>query len=155
MMKTAFLFPGQGSQAIGMGKELADKFAVARQTFQEADAALGLKISQLCFEGPEDALRLTDLLKLPLGSRDLVARAATKDRVLGQSQNVADAVGIAPPHQSPAAEPAVATEDDFDVRPSLTELIDQKLQHGAGVLGGVDIAGPEIGREQFVAAEDV
>ena len=59
-MKTAFLFPGQGSQAIGMGKDLADKYPIARQTFQEADEALGLKISQLCFEGPEDQLRLTE-----------------------------------------------------------------------------------------------
>src|SRR5579862_5040519 len=55
----AFLFPGQGSQSIGMGKELADKYAIARQTFDEADEALGYKLSQLCFEGPEDQLRLT------------------------------------------------------------------------------------------------
>ncbi len=55
----AFLFPGQGSQAVGMGKELAEKYPIARQTFQEADAALGFSLSQLCFEGPEDQLRLT------------------------------------------------------------------------------------------------
>src|SRR5450432_3245275 len=59
-MKTAFLFPGQGSQAVGMGKDLADKYSAARQTFEEADDALGVKISQLCFEGPEDQLRLTE-----------------------------------------------------------------------------------------------
>jgi len=57
----AFLFPGQGSQAVGMGKELAEKYPVARQTFEEADAALGYKLSQLCFEGPEDQLRLTEI----------------------------------------------------------------------------------------------
>jgi len=57
----AFLFPGQGSQAVGMGKDLADKYPVARQTFEEADAALGYKLSQLCFEGPEDQLRLTEI----------------------------------------------------------------------------------------------
>src|SRR5450432_4692797 len=56
----AFLFPGQGSQAVGMGKDLADKYSAARQTFEEADDALGVKISQLCFEGPEDQLRLTE-----------------------------------------------------------------------------------------------
>src|SRR2546421_1054398 len=57
----AFLFPGQGSQAVGMGKDLAEKFPVARQTFEEADAALGYRLSELCFEGPEDQLRLTEI----------------------------------------------------------------------------------------------
>jgi [acyl-carrier-protein] S-malonyltransferase len=59
-MKTAFLFPGQGSQYPGMGKTLADRFAVARQTFQEADEALGFPLSKLCFEGPAEALQLTE-----------------------------------------------------------------------------------------------
>lgn len=58
--ETAFLFPGQGSQAVGMGKDLFDRFPVARQTFDEADQALGKNLSQLCFEGPEDQLRLTE-----------------------------------------------------------------------------------------------
>ena len=59
--RIAFLFPGQGSQAVGMGKELADLYPAARQTFEEANAALGYKLSQLCFEGPEDQLRLTEI----------------------------------------------------------------------------------------------
>jgi [acyl-carrier-protein] S-malonyltransferase len=57
----AFLFPGQGSQSVGMGKELAAMYPVARETFDEADAALGYKLSQLCFEGPEDQLKLTEI----------------------------------------------------------------------------------------------
>ena len=57
----ALLFPGQGSQAVCMGKDLAEKFPSARHTFDEADEALGLKLSQLCYEGPEDQLRLTEI----------------------------------------------------------------------------------------------
>src|SRR6267142_2209644 len=61
MTNLAFLFPGQGSQAVGMGKELAANYPVARQTFEEADEALRYKLSQLCFDGPEEKLKLTEI----------------------------------------------------------------------------------------------
>jgi len=60
MTITAFLFPGQGSQYPGMGKELAANFAVVRHTYEEADDALGFRLSQMCFEGPEADLLLTE-----------------------------------------------------------------------------------------------
>lgn len=60
MSKTAFLFPGQGSQSVGMGRDLASTFAVARRTFEEANDALGFDLAKLCFEGPEEQLRLTE-----------------------------------------------------------------------------------------------
>lgn len=59
MGKLAFIFPGQGSQSAGMGKALAEAFPVARAVFEEADRALGFPLSRLCFEGPEEELKLT------------------------------------------------------------------------------------------------
>ncbi|MDE2486237.1 MAG: ACP S-malonyltransferase [Alphaproteobacteria bacterium] len=59
-MSLAFIFPGQGSQAVGMGAELADAFAAARDVFEEVDEALGQKLSRLMREGPEDQLTLTE-----------------------------------------------------------------------------------------------
>src|SRR5579883_2232732 len=55
-----FLFPGQGSQYAGMGRDLAESFPVAKKTFEEADRALGFAISELCFSGPEEQLKLTE-----------------------------------------------------------------------------------------------
>ena len=60
MTKRAFTFPGQGSQAVGMGKELAAAYPEARAVFDEVDAALGQKLSEIMFEGPDDVLRLTE-----------------------------------------------------------------------------------------------
>ena len=57
---TAFVFPGQGSQYAGMGKDVAEKYPAARRVFDEIDAALGVSISRLCFEGPEEELKLTE-----------------------------------------------------------------------------------------------
>jgi len=59
MSKTAFIFPGQGSQYPGMGKELADAFPAAARVFEEADDSLGLKLSAICFSGSEEELKLT------------------------------------------------------------------------------------------------
>jgi [acyl-carrier-protein] S-malonyltransferase len=58
-MTVAFLFPGQGSQKVGMGRDLAGAFPQSRAVFDEADAALGFPLSAICFEGPEEDLRLT------------------------------------------------------------------------------------------------
>jgi [acyl-carrier-protein] S-malonyltransferase len=57
----AFLFPGQGSQTVNMDKELAAMYPVAQETFDEADSALGYKLSEVCWEGPEDKLKLTEI----------------------------------------------------------------------------------------------
>ena len=78
----AFLFPGQGSQSVGMGKELADKHAVARQTFEEADEALGYKLSQICFEGPEEKLKLTEITQPAILTASVAAWRVLREKGL-------------------------------------------------------------------------
>ena len=78
--KIAFLFPGQGSQAVGMGKELAALHSVARQTFDEADSALGYKLSQLCFEGPEEKLRLTEITQPAILTMSVAAQRVLREK---------------------------------------------------------------------------
>jgi len=91
MSKTAFLFPGQGSQSVGMGRDLANAFPLARQTFEEANDALGFDLADLCFNGPEDQLRLTEFTQPAIFTvsvaalRVLAAAGTTADYLAGHS----------------------------------------------------------------------
>jgi [acyl-carrier-protein] S-malonyltransferase len=91
MSKTAFIFPGQGSQFAGMGKSLADAYPEAARVFDEADQALGFAISRLCFEGPDDALKLTEntqpaLLTVSVAAHAVLrAKGIVADYVAGHS----------------------------------------------------------------------
>ncbi len=78
----AFLFPGQGSQAVGMGKELSGNYAIARRTFEEADEALGYKLSQACFEGPEEKLKLTEITQPAILTASIAAWRVLKEKGL-------------------------------------------------------------------------
>jgi len=80
MTKLAFFFPGQNSQVVGMGRDLADNFTVARDTFDEADAALGFSISKLCFEGPEEQLKLTEFQQPAICTVSVAALRVLKEK---------------------------------------------------------------------------
>ncbi len=90
-MKIAYLFPGQGSQFTGMGRSLAQSSPLARQTFEEADDTLGFALSTLCFEGPDEALKLTENTQPALVAastaawRVLADRGGAPDYVAGHS----------------------------------------------------------------------
>src|SRR5262249_36065266 len=87
----AFVFPGQGSQKVGMGRALADAFPICRATFEEADAALGEPLSRTIFDGPDDRLTLTKnaqptILAVSVAATRLLAeRGFTPDFVAGHS----------------------------------------------------------------------
>ena len=91
MSKTAFLFPGQGSQSVGMGRDLASSFPIARRTFEEANDALGFDLANLCFQGPEEQLRLTEFTQPAIFTasvaalRVLAEAGVTADYVAGHS----------------------------------------------------------------------
>ncbi len=86
-MTLAFVFPGQGSQAVGMGKALSEQFATARAVFDEVDEALGQKLSAIMFEGPEDQLTLTENAQPAIMAVSLaVARVLEKDFGISCSQ---------------------------------------------------------------------
>ncbi len=83
------IFPGQGSQAPGMGKELAEQFPVARQVFEEADDALGFAISRLCFDGPAEELQLTENTQPAILTTSVAAFRAARESGLPEPSFVA------------------------------------------------------------------
>ena len=82
MSKIAFVFPGQGSQKVGMGKDFYDSYACAKNVFEEADEALGFSITKMCFEGPEDDLRLTKYTQPAILTCSVAALAVMRENGL-------------------------------------------------------------------------
>ncbi len=91
--QVAFLFPGQGSQAVGMGQELAQLYPIAKRTFEEADEALGYQLSQLCFEGPEEQLRLTEITQPAILTASIAAWRVLNERGLKASYVAGHSLG--------------------------------------------------------------
>ena len=77
---TAYVFPGQGSQFAGMGRDVAERFPAARKVFDDADAALGFSISRLCFEGPDEELKLTQNTQPAILTVSSAIHAVLEDR---------------------------------------------------------------------------
>ena len=92
-MSIAFTFPGQGSQSVGMGKDLADAFPEARAVFDEVDDALGEKLSTLMWEGPEETLTLTANAQPALMAVSLAAIRALEARGFSLKDKVAYVAG--------------------------------------------------------------
>jgi [acyl-carrier-protein] S-malonyltransferase len=104
---TAFVFPGQGSQYAGMGKDVAEAFPAARRVFESIDDALGFSISTLCFEGPDDQLKLTEntqpailavssAIHAVLKERGAMTRDLVAGHSLGEYSAIVSAGGLTP-----------------------------------------------------------
>jgi [acyl-carrier-protein] S-malonyltransferase len=93
-MKTAALFPGQGAQAVGMGKDLFEKSAAARKVFEEANAILGLDLAKICFEGPEETLNRTDTCQPAILVHSVAALRALEEKGLPLAAEVAAGLSL-------------------------------------------------------------
>jgi [acyl-carrier-protein] S-malonyltransferase len=148
----AFLFPGQGSQAVGMGKDLHDAFPEARAVFEQVDAALGEKLSRMCFEGPEEALKLTantqpSILTVSAAAAAVLARAGiVPDLVAGHSLGEYSALVAAGACGAAEAAKAVRARGTF---------MQEAVPQGKGAMSAVLGLAPEKVREicAAVAAE--
>ncbi|MBL7139801.1 MAG: ACP S-malonyltransferase [Planctomycetes bacterium] len=147
MGKTAFLFPGQGAQVVGMGKDLAEAYPEARALYDQADAILGFGLSQVCFEGPEDRLTATDISQPAILVTSLAALAAMRTTEAGRALEPEAAAGLSlGEYTALVAAGAIAFEDAV----RLTHLRGRFMQEacdaqasGMVSLLGVDVEGAE------------
>ena len=147
MAKTALLFPGQGAQFVGMGRDVAARYPEAQALYDRADAVLGFGLSAICFEGPEDRLTATDVSQPAILVTSLAVLAALRTTPAGQALRVEAAAGLSlGEYTALAAAGALA----FDDAVRLTHLRGRLMQEacdaapgGMVSLIGVDEAGGE------------
>ncbi len=159
-MSMALVFPGQGSQAVGMGKALADEFAAARAVFDEVDAALGQKLSQLMFEGPEAELTLTANAQPALMAVSIAALRVLESEVdLNVARDAAYAAGHSLGEYSAlAATGALSLSDTARLLRLRGEAMQKAVPVGAGAMAallGLDYeTGVSVAREASAASGD-
>src|SRR5262245_45769887 len=154
-MKTALLFPGQGSQRVGMGRDLAHEHAVARQTYSDADDVLGFALSKICFEGPEAELTLTKhtqpaILTTSIAVyRALLERGLAFDVVAGHSLGEWSAL---------VAAGAIEFRDAVKLTYLRGSYMQEAVPAGQGAMAavmGLDLAGAKVLCEKATQGDEV
>lgn len=142
-MRVAWCFPGQGSQFVGMGKEIAEAFPAARDVFERADRALGEKISTLCFEGPEDQLTLTRNTQPAIVTTSVAVLAALRAKVRDLPLPASAAGHSLGEYSALVASGALTLEDAVRVVRLRGEAMQEAVPAGAGAMAAVMGLAPE------------
>jgi [acyl-carrier-protein] S-malonyltransferase len=152
-MAVAFVFPGQGSQAVGMGKGLADTFAAARQVFEEVDAALGERLSEVVWNGPAEALTLTENAQPALMAVSLAAlRVLETEGGVDLARDVAFVAGHSLGEYSAlAAARSLTIADATRLLRIRGRAMQKAVPVGAGAMAA--LIGVDLGQAKAIAAE--
>ena len=140
MPSTAFLFPGQGSQAPGMGRELAERYPAARAVFDQADEALGFPLSQLCFEGPAEDLRLTKNTQPAILTVSVATHAVLQEKGIQASYVAGHSLGE---YSALVAAGSIAFADAVRLVRKRGACMQEAVPEGVGAMAaliGIDIA---------------
>ena len=158
-MTLALLFPGQGSQAVGMGKALCEASAAARAVFEEADRVLGFALSRLCFEGPEEELKLTANTQPAILTHSIAAledlRARSPEKLEGAAFAAGHSLGE---YSADVATGALAFADAVTLVRARGQFMQEAVPPGVGAMAaivGLDPAGVEAACREAAQSETV
>jgi len=138
---TAFVFPGQGSQKVGMGRAWSEAFAEARATFEEASAALGFDLARLCWEGPEEELQLTANTQPAILTVSVAIHRVLAARGLGAAAMAGHSLGEYSAH---VAAGTLALDDALRLVRRRGQLMQEAVPVGTGAMAAVLGLEPEV-----------
>lgn len=140
----ALLFPGQGSQEVGMGRDCAEQSAAARAVFESADAALGFPISKLCFEGPEDELRRTEIQQPAILTTSIALLRMLEESGSGPLEPAFVAGHSLGEYSALVAAGAMSLDDAVRVVHARGRYMQEAVPEGRGAMAAVLGCGPDV-----------